>query len=627
MIAAVSPADINAAETLSTLRYADRVKQIKTKAKVNESPQDALVRGLKEELERLKAELAASKKGAVVEIKEEEVSESDVEEEEAVEEEEEEVEVEVPEEVAAHIKPVEEDEDDKEERAAARAAAEAELAAQMEALAAQLAAEQQTSAQKAAEAAAFRKQREEMLQDNGVDIKELMAMHAPGQPCLVNISPDAMMSGCLMYYLKEGRVVIGTEPGAGGVRVLGQNISQEHAILEIRMPPAQEEEQEVPTPTLTLSLSPSRAEDDPKLFVNGQPVTSAPVQLSLGDRLIVGSVVLRAIWGDPAAVPPLDHEDALQELALARGMVSVAEEFFSDIKKADRLADEANEMAQAMGRRTMFAVDVLEEGAGAGAEVVVSDLSSGTVARWSIVEMEEAMDGMRGAVAKQMDVRQAMAKAAALAKGAIGAAGMALGSPPASPKLELPIADDPFRVLPEDVLIGHADFPLAGLLGTPLPKLFKVKLDVLDDKGDVVIDEEKDDVNLEVRFAYKVDTDRLDITLLKAKDVPSGSNAGVFVKLTGLQATDIVTARCDDATKEPRWKETLSIPVPRSERVDMARMTARFEMYGHADYLLSDPMELRDQLKSRGDEIRKLQEENERLKEELAKKSRACVAM
>ena len=38
MIAALSPANINYDETLSTLRYADRAKQIMCKAVVNEDP-------------------------------------------------------------------------------------------------------------------------------------------------------------------------------------------------------------------------------------------------------------------------------------------------------------------------------------------------------------------------------------------------------------------------------------------------------------------------------------------------------------------------------------------------------------------------------------------------------------
>ncbi|KAK7487439.1 hypothetical protein BaRGS_00021280, partial [Batillaria attramentaria] len=62
MIAALSPADINYEETLSTLRYADRAKQIKTKASVNEDPTDKLIRELQEENEKLKAMLAGNVK-------------------------------------------------------------------------------------------------------------------------------------------------------------------------------------------------------------------------------------------------------------------------------------------------------------------------------------------------------------------------------------------------------------------------------------------------------------------------------------------------------------------------------------------------------------------------------------
>ena len=54
MIAALSPANINYDETLSTLRYANQVKQIKNHAVINESPQDKLIRELREEIEKLK---------------------------------------------------------------------------------------------------------------------------------------------------------------------------------------------------------------------------------------------------------------------------------------------------------------------------------------------------------------------------------------------------------------------------------------------------------------------------------------------------------------------------------------------------------------------------------------------
>ena len=54
MVAAVSPANINFDESLSTLRYADRAKQIKVVVEVQENPTDKLIRQLKEENEKLK---------------------------------------------------------------------------------------------------------------------------------------------------------------------------------------------------------------------------------------------------------------------------------------------------------------------------------------------------------------------------------------------------------------------------------------------------------------------------------------------------------------------------------------------------------------------------------------------
>lgn len=55
MIAAISPADINYDETLSTLNYANRTKNIVCKAIVNEDANAKIIRGLKEEIDRLKS--------------------------------------------------------------------------------------------------------------------------------------------------------------------------------------------------------------------------------------------------------------------------------------------------------------------------------------------------------------------------------------------------------------------------------------------------------------------------------------------------------------------------------------------------------------------------------------------
>ncbi|RMB88240.1 hypothetical protein DUI87_35397 [Hirundo rustica rustica] len=53
MIAALSPADSNYEETLSTLRYADRTKQIRCHAVINEDPNARLIRELREETPHL----------------------------------------------------------------------------------------------------------------------------------------------------------------------------------------------------------------------------------------------------------------------------------------------------------------------------------------------------------------------------------------------------------------------------------------------------------------------------------------------------------------------------------------------------------------------------------------------
>ena len=45
---------MNYEETLGTLRYADRAKKIKNQAMINESPQDKIIRELKEENQKLK---------------------------------------------------------------------------------------------------------------------------------------------------------------------------------------------------------------------------------------------------------------------------------------------------------------------------------------------------------------------------------------------------------------------------------------------------------------------------------------------------------------------------------------------------------------------------------------------
>ncbi|XP_059837689.1 kinesin-like protein KIF3C isoform X2 [Hypanus sabinus] len=57
MVATVGPASSNYDESLTTLRYANRTKNIKNKPRINEDPKDALLREFQEEIARLKAQL------------------------------------------------------------------------------------------------------------------------------------------------------------------------------------------------------------------------------------------------------------------------------------------------------------------------------------------------------------------------------------------------------------------------------------------------------------------------------------------------------------------------------------------------------------------------------------------
>lgn len=59
MIACVSPADYNVAETLSTLRYADRARKIKNKPIINQDPHAAEINRLKGIIQKLKLNMLA----------------------------------------------------------------------------------------------------------------------------------------------------------------------------------------------------------------------------------------------------------------------------------------------------------------------------------------------------------------------------------------------------------------------------------------------------------------------------------------------------------------------------------------------------------------------------------------
>lgn len=54
MVANIGPASYNYDESLNTLRYASRARNIKNEPRINEDPVDALLRKYQEEIKRLK---------------------------------------------------------------------------------------------------------------------------------------------------------------------------------------------------------------------------------------------------------------------------------------------------------------------------------------------------------------------------------------------------------------------------------------------------------------------------------------------------------------------------------------------------------------------------------------------
>ena len=64
MIACISPGENNECETLSTLRYANRAKNIKNRPRINEDPKDALIRQYQKEIKTLRQMLASQMKVA-----------------------------------------------------------------------------------------------------------------------------------------------------------------------------------------------------------------------------------------------------------------------------------------------------------------------------------------------------------------------------------------------------------------------------------------------------------------------------------------------------------------------------------------------------------------------------------
>ncbi|XP_071516816.1 kinesin-like protein unc-104 isoform X8 [Panulirus ornatus] len=226
MIAAISPADINYDETLSTLRYADRAKQIRCNAVVNEDANAKLIRELKEEIQRLRELL----KQEGIEVQEgldsKVICPSDNR--------------------PADLGPCQEitkvmnSNNDKETpQITSPVSSVAEVAAdQLQANEKLIAELNETWEEKLKRTESIRLQREAVFAEMGVALKEdgnTLGIFSPKKtPHLVNLNEDPSMSECLLYYIKDGFTKVGSAESniPQDIQLCGSHIMPEHCQFE-----------------------------------------------------------------------------------------------------------------------------------------------------------------------------------------------------------------------------------------------------------------------------------------------------------------------------------------------------------------------------------------------------------
>uniref|UniRef100_A0AAY4C0P8 Kinesin-like protein n=1 Tax=Denticeps clupeoides TaxID=299321 RepID=A0AAY4C0P8_9TELE len=225
MIAALSPADINYEETLSTLRYADRAKQIRCNAVINEDPNARLVRELKEEVNRLKELLLAQGLSLPSPTHDAPMEEAGplalISKEEAVER------LKVPFSVigCGHVWYV-----NGLNTLLSSVFCWNFCTQETEKIIDEL---NETWEDKLRKTEAIRQERESLLAEMGVSIREdggTVGVFSPKKsPHLVNLNEDPLMSECLLYYVKEGQTRVGQKEV--DIRLSGQFIKELHCVF------------------------------------------------------------------------------------------------------------------------------------------------------------------------------------------------------------------------------------------------------------------------------------------------------------------------------------------------------------------------------------------------------------
>ncbi|XP_053706341.1 kinesin-like protein KIF1B isoform X12 [Synchiropus splendidus] len=261
MVAALSPADINYDETLSTLRYADRAKNIKCNAVINEDPNNKLVRDLKDEVARLKELLRAQGLGDILDTPIGSLTAS-------------------PSSGLLCNQGGLQSATSIQERIMSTPGGEEaiERLKESEKIIAEL---NETWEEKLRKTEAIRMEREALLAEMGVAIREdggTLGVFSPKKtPHLVNLNEDPLMSECLLYYIKDGITRVGQADAERRQDIVlsGAHIREEHCIFC---------SERNANGDVVVMLVPCEGSET---YVNGKRVEDA-IQLRSGNRIIMG---------------------------------------------------------------------------------------------------------------------------------------------------------------------------------------------------------------------------------------------------------------------------------------------------------------------------------------------------
>ncbi|XP_077939648.1 kinesin-like protein KIF1B isoform X13 [Gasterosteus aculeatus] len=261
MVAALSPADINYDETLSTLRYADRAKNIKCNAVINEDPNNKLVRDLKDEVARLKELLRAQGLGDILDTPIGSLTAS-------------------PSSGSLCNQGGLQSVTSIQERIMSTPGGEEaiERLKESEKIIAEL---NETWEEKLRKTEAIRMEREALLAEMGVAIREdggTLGVFSPKKtPHLVNLNEDPLMSECLLYYIKDGITRVGQADAERRQDIVlsGAHIREEHCIFR---------SERNANGNVIVMLVPCEGSET---YVNGKRVEDS-IQLRSGNRIIMG---------------------------------------------------------------------------------------------------------------------------------------------------------------------------------------------------------------------------------------------------------------------------------------------------------------------------------------------------